>query len=140
VTWKKSRLAIGEIERAGMTRERAQHVIDVDIAFLAAHPTKKSVPMSHEKKQERSKFKEAMRQRIREIGASRDLSDDEIRLVLGLKHHRVAEFVDKHGINFEWLYEGNGGPFAADPMRGPREADQQAIRATIREILQERDQ
>jgi hypothetical protein len=50
VAWKKARLAIGEIERAGMTRERAQNVIDGDIAFLAAHPTKKSKPMSTEAK------------------------------------------------------------------------------------------
>jgi hypothetical protein len=42
VTWKKSRLAIGELERAGMTRERAQKVIDGDIAFLAAHPVRQS--------------------------------------------------------------------------------------------------
>jgi hypothetical protein len=155
VAWKKARLAIGEIERAGMTRERAQKVIDGDIAFLAAHPTKKSKPMSTEAKERRRNFKEAMRRRIREIAASRALSDEEIKSVLSLKHHRVAEFVDKHGVNLEWLLEGKGRIFQKDPIRlSPNMsgdefaavvttlpiADQQVIGAMIREILQERDQ
>jgi hypothetical protein len=42
VAWKKTRLASGEIERAGMTRERARNVIDRDTAFLAAHPVRRS--------------------------------------------------------------------------------------------------
>jgi ATP-dependent Clp protease ATP-binding subunit ClpA len=111
--------------------------------------------MSYEKKQERSKFKEAMRQRIREIAASRDLSDEEIMPVLSLKHQRVAEFVDKHGVNFEWQYEGRGRIFEKDPIRlcpnmtgrdlaavvaTMPEPDQHAIRAKARELLQERDQ
>jgi hypothetical protein len=103
VAWKKARLAIGEIERAGMTRERAQNVIDGDIAFLAAHPTKKSKPMSTEAKEHRRNFKEAMRRRIREIAASRNLSDEEIKPVLRLRHHEIANFSEKHGVNLEWL-------------------------------------
>jgi hypothetical protein len=145
VTWKKSRLAIGEIERAGMTRERAQKVIDADIAFLAAHPTKKSKPMSTEAKERRRNFKEAMRRRIKDIAASRDLSDEEIKPVLRLKHHEIANFTEKHGVNLEWLLEGKGRIFKADPIRlSPNatmpKANQQAIRATVREILQESDQ
>jgi hypothetical protein len=146
VTWKKARLAIGELERAGMTRERAQNVIDGDIAFLAAHPTKKSVPMSNERKEERREFKDAMRQRIRDIAASRDLSDEEIKPVLRLKHREIAEFTEKHGVNLGWLLEGKGRIFKKDQqdlaavVAKMPEADQQAIRATVREILQERDQ
>ncbi len=60
-----------------------------------------------------------------------------------------------HGVNVEWLLEGKGRIFKKDPIRlSPNMtggelaavvatmpmADQQAIRATIREILQERDQ
>src|SRR5260370_22731095 len=63
VAWKKARLAIGELERAGMTRDRAQNVIDGDIAFLAAHPTKKSKPMSAEAKERRRNLQETLRQR-----------------------------------------------------------------------------
>jgi hypothetical protein len=92
-----------------------------------------------------------MRQRIREIAASRGLSDEEIKPVWSLKHQRVAEFVEKHGVNFKWLYEGTGSIFKTGPklleVGNPAtvvatlpEADQQAIRATVREILQERDQ
>jgi hypothetical protein len=151
VAWKKARLAIGEIERAGMTRERAQKVIDGDIAFLAAHPTKKSKPMSTEAKERRRNFKEAMRRRIKGIAASRDIPDDEIRPVLSLRHRHIGEFATKYSVNLEWLLEGNGRIFKKDPIRltGDEfaavvakmpEADQQAIRATVREILQERDQ
>jgi hypothetical protein len=155
VAWKKARLAIGEIERAGMTRERAQKVIDGDIAFLAAHPTKKSKPMSTEAKERRRNFKEAMRQRIKDIAASRDIPDDEIRPVLSLRHRHIGEFATKYSVNLEWLLEGKGRIFEKDPIGlSPNmtagelaavvakmpEADQQAIRATVREILQERDQ
>jgi hypothetical protein len=155
VAWKKARLAIGEIERAGMTRERAQKVIDGDITFLAAHPTKKSKPMSTEAKERRRNFKEAMRQRIRDIAASRDIPDDEIRPVLSLRHRHIGEFATKYSVNLEWLLEGKGRIFEKDPiglspnMTGGElaavvakmpAADQQAIRAMVREILQERDQ
>ena len=66
--------------------------------------------MSNERKEERRNFKEAMRRRIREIAASRALSDEEIKPVLSLKHQRVAEFVDKHpeesvSILRTWLHE-----------------------------------
>jgi hypothetical protein len=129
--------------------------IDGDIAFLAAHPTKKSKPMSTEAKERRRNFKEAMRRRIKDIAASRDIPDDEIRPVLSLRHRHIGEFATKYSVNLEWLLEGRGRIFKTDPIRlSPNmtggdlaavvatmpEADQQAIRATVREILQERDQ
>jgi hypothetical protein len=103
----------------------------------------------------RREFKEAMRRRIRDIAASRDLSDEEIKPALTLKHHEIAEFTEKHGVNLEWLLEGKGRIFKKDPIRlSPNmtggefaavvttlpTADQQAIRAMVREILQERNQ
>jgi len=108
VAWKKARLAIGEIERAGMTRERAQKVIDGDIAFLAAHPTKKSKPMSTEAKEQRRNFKEAMRRRIKEFAASRDIPDYEIRPVLSLRHRHIGEFATTYNVSLDWLLEGTG--------------------------------
>jgi hypothetical protein len=152
VAWKKARLAIGEIERAGMTRERAQKVIDGDIAFLAAHPTKKSKPMSTEAKEHRRNFKEAMRRRIKDIAASRGIPDDEIRPVLSLRHRRIGEFATKYRVNFEWLLEGKGRIFEKDPitinlnMTGSEfaavvttlpMADQQTITTMVRELLRE---
>jgi hypothetical protein len=155
VAWKKARLASGDLERAGMTRERAQNVIDGDIAFLAAHPTKKSKPMSTEAKERRRNFKEAMRRRIKDIAAARDIPDDEIRPVLSLRHRLIGEFATKYNVNLEWLLEGEGRIFKKDPIRlNPNMtgnefaavvatmpmADQQAISTMVRELLQERDQ
>ena len=101
-----------------MTRERAYNVIDGDIAFLAAHPTKKSVPMSDERKEERRTFKEEMRRRIKDITASRDIPDDEIRPVLSLKHRHVGEFATKYSVNLLWLPEGKAHVFDWRRVRG----------------------
>jgi ribosomal 50S subunit-associated protein YjgA (DUF615 family) len=87
-----------------------------------------------------------MRQRIRDIAASRDLSDEEIKPVLKLKHEEVARFTEKHGVNLGWLLEGEGRIFKKDQQEFAAvvatmpEADQQAIRTMVREIVQERDQ
>jgi hypothetical protein len=154
VAWKQTKLAS---ERKGyysldVKPERIERAIADDLAFLAAHPVRQS---NSEAMAHRREFKEAMRQRIRDIAASRDLSDEEIRPVLKLKHHEIANFTEKHGVNVDWLLEGKGRIFKKDPIRlSPNmtgnefaavvatmpEADQQAIRATVREILQERDQ
>ena len=91
-------------------------------------------------------FKDAMRQRIRDIAASRDLSDEEIKPVLKLKHEEVARCTEKHGVNLGWLLEGEGRIFKKDQQEFAAvvatmpEADQQAIRTMVREIVQERDQ
>jgi hypothetical protein len=84
------------------------------LAFLAAHPVRKS---NGEAWARRREFKEAMRQRIRDIAASRDLPDEEIKPALKLKHHEIAEFTEKHGVNLEWLLEGRGRIFKKDPIR-----------------------
>jgi hypothetical protein len=139
-----------EFNQLPITLARAEQAIADDLAFLAAHPTRRGI--DSEAMARRREFNGAMRQRIREIAASRDLSDEEIKPVLSrLKHQRVAEFVDKHGVNFKWLYEGMGSIFKTGPklieVGNPAtvvatmpEADQQAIRATVRELLQEREQ
>ena len=98
-------------------------------------------------------FKDAMRQRIRDIAASRDLSDEEIKPVLKLKHHEIAEFTEKYGVNLEWLLEGKGRVFKKDPIRlSPErtaaelaavvrtlpEAKQRTIEAAVDQLLKER--
>ena len=156
ITWKRAKLARREIVPNCLPKaERVERAIVDDVAWLEAHPTKKSKPMSTEAKERRRNFKEAMRQRIREIAASRDLSDEEIRPVLKLKHHEIAKFTEKHGVNVEWLLEGRGrifekGPIRLSPNMTGNEfsavvktmpmADQQAIRTMVREIVQELDQ
>jgi hypothetical protein len=148
VAWKRAALKSGQHVYTDVKPERIERAIADDLAFLAAHPVRRSNSEAMARSRE---FKEVMRQRIREIAASRDLSDEEIKPVLSLKHQRVAEFVDKHGVNFKWLYEGMGSIFKTGPklleVGNPAtvvatmpEADQQAIRATVREILQECDQ
>jgi hypothetical protein len=135
--------------RQGRAVEKA---IADDLAFLAAHPVPRS---NSEARARRREFKEAMRQRIRDIAASRDLSDEEIKPVLTLKHHEIAEFTEKHGVNVEWLLEGKGRFFEKDPIRLNQNStgaefaavvatmpmtDQQAIRTMFRDLSQERDQ
>ena len=35
--------------------------------------------------------------------------------VLKLKHHEIANFTEKHGVNVEWLLEGKGRIFKSGP-------------------------
>jgi hypothetical protein len=94
-----------------------------------------------------------MRQRIKDVAASRNLSDEEIKPALTLKHHEIAKFTEKHGVNFEWLLEGKGRIFKEDPITlGPNMsgaelaevvstlpmADQQMIRAMVHEIVSDK--
>ena len=133
-----------------MKSERIERAIAEDLAFLAAHPIRhnKSEAMAR-----RREFKEAMRRRIRDVAASRDLSDEEIKPALTLKHQEIARFSEQHGVNIEWLLEGKGRIFKNDPitlspnMTGSEFAavvrtlpadGQRAIEAKIGEILEER--
>jgi len=68
----------------------------------------------------RREFKAAMRQRIRDVAASRDLSEEEIKPALTLKHHEIGEFTEKHGVNVEWLLEGKGASSRRPRANGSR--------------------
>jgi hypothetical protein len=100
------------------------------LAFLAAHPvrTRNSEAMAR-----RRAFKEAMRRRIRDIAASRDLSEEEIKPALKLKHREIANFTEAHGVNLEWLLEGRGPIFKKDRLR-------EIVRAVLDEELVPIDQ
>jgi hypothetical protein len=111
ITWKRSQLRSSGFAHLPIKKERAERVIAEDVAFLAAHPTRKSAPMSNERKEERHKFKEAMRQRIREIAAARNLSDEDIEPTLKLKHEEIGRFCLAHGVSIGWLLEGEGDVF-----------------------------
>jgi hypothetical protein len=130
--------------------ERIERAIAEDLAFLAAHRIRhnKSEAMAR-----RREFKESMRRRIRDVAASRDLSDEEIKPALTLKHQEIARFSERHGVNIEWLLEGKGRIFKKDPitlnpnMTGSEFAavvttlplaDQQMITTMVREILREK--
>jgi hypothetical protein len=152
VTWKRAKLKSSDFSHLPIKAPRVERAIADDLAFLAAHPVRRS---DSEATARRREFKEAMRLRIRDIAASHDLSDEEIKPALTLKHHEIAKFTEKHGVNVEWLLEGKGRIFKKDPIRlSPNMtgsefaavvttlpmADQQAISTMVREILQERDQ
>lgn len=79
-----------------------------DVAWLAAHPRRRSNSVALARSRE---FKEAMRQRIREVAASCNLSDEAIKAVLKLKHQEVGRFSEEHRINLGWLLDGIGPMF-----------------------------
>jgi hypothetical protein len=150
VSWKQAALARGEYRYTGVKPELIECAIANDLAFLAAHPVCRS---NSEAWARRREFKEAMRQRIRDIAASRDLSDEEIKPTLTLKHHEIAKFTEKHGVNVEWLLEGKGRIFKKDPItlnpkmtaaelaavvRTLPEAKQRTIEAAVDQLLKER--
>ena len=60
-------------------------------------------------------FKEAMRQRIREVAAARQIPDDEIKPTLRLKHQEIDRFCEAHGVNLAWLIEGVGEMLKRSP-------------------------
>jgi hypothetical protein len=101
-------------ERAGrlyaldVTPERIERSIADDLAFLAAHPTRRSNSEAMARSRE---FKEAMRQRIKELAGARNLPDDEIKSVLRLKHQEIGAFAIKHSVSLTWLLEGAGPIF-----------------------------
>jgi DNA-binding transcriptional MerR regulator len=101
----------------------------------------------------RREFGEAMRRRIRIIALLRDLSVEEIKPALTLKHHEIAKFTERHGVNPEWLFEGRGRVFKNDPPNSSRssaelaalvhtlpEAQQRKIEAVVDLLLEERGQ
>jgi hypothetical protein len=79
----------------------------------------------------RREFRLAMRQRIKEIAASRNLSEEKIKPALTLKHHEIARFSERHGVNLEWLLEGRGSIFQDQTSM----AD--LVRTLVREMLEE---
>jgi hypothetical protein len=105
ITWKRAKLAGGGFSHLPVRRERVERAIADDVAFLAAHPARRS---NSEAMAKRREFNEAMRQRIRKIATTRNLSDEEIKPVLRLKHQEIARFSETHGVNIGWLLEGTG--------------------------------
>jgi hypothetical protein len=112
VNWKKATFAGGQHKETDVKAERIERAIADDLAFLAAHPVRRSNSEAMARSRE---FKEAMRQRIRELAASHDLPDDEIKSVLRLKHQEIGAFAIKHSVSLAWLLEGAGPIFKKYP-------------------------
>jgi hypothetical protein len=108
IKWKQMTLAAGRHGHIGVKPEPIERLIADDLAFLAAHPVRKS----NSEAMARSRvFKEAMQQRIRELAASRNLPDEEIKSFLRLKHQEIGAFAIKHSVSLAWLLEGAGPIF-----------------------------
>ena len=116
IEWKRATFKACDHEYTDIKPERIERAIAEDVAWLAAHPTRRT---NSEAMARSRKFKEAMRQRIREVAASRDLSDEEIKPALTLKHQEIARFSEQHGVSIHWLLEGRGPPAPqSEPYRG----------------------
>jgi hypothetical protein len=113
VLWKKEHLTAGHLDYLPVERRQVERAIAADEAFLASHPVRQT--KSAEAKAQRCAFKEAMRQRIREVAALRKIPEDEIRPVLRLKHQEIGRFTEAHGVNVGWLLEGEGQMFKSGP-------------------------
>jgi hypothetical protein len=155
INWKRAQLAGRDFSYLPIKAPRVEQAIADDLAFLAAHPTRHSKRNNSDAMARNREFKEAMRWRIKAIAVSRNLSDEDVKGAMTCKHHEVGKFVEKHGVNIEWLLEGKGRIFKKDPialnpnMTGSEFAavvttlpmtDQQAIRTMVDSILEERDQ
>lgn len=110
--WKEATFAKGQHRHTDANPKQIERAIADDLAWLEAHPTKRTG--NPEAIARRREFNEAMRQRIREIAASLNLSDELIRPALKLKHHEIARFSEAHNVSLKWLYEGVGPIFKAD--------------------------
>jgi hypothetical protein len=150
ITWKRAVFKHGDHEYTDIKPERIERAIADDLAFLAAHLVRHN---NSEAMARRREFEEAMRRRIGDVAASRDLSDEEIKPALTLKHQEIARFSEHHGVNIEWLLEGKGRIFKKDPItinpnmtgsefaavvRTLPTADQRAIEARLREMVEKR--
>lgn len=113
VLWKKAQVSSG-IRHLPVEPGQVRRAIEADEAFLASHPVRHT--RSPEAKAHSRAFKEAMRQRIREVAVLRTLSDDEFRPALRLRHQHIGEFCEAHGVNLGWLLKGEGEMF----KRGPK--------------------
>lgn len=113
ITWKRATFEAGQHRFTDTKPERIERAIADDEAWLAAHPTKRTGNV--EACAKRRAFKEAMRQRIKEVAATRDLADEVIRPVLKLKHEEIGRFCQTHSVNIGWLLEGVGPIFKPWP-------------------------
>jgi hypothetical protein len=74
-------------------QKKIERAIADDLAWLAANPTRRSNSEG---------MARSLRQRIREVAASRNLSDEEI---------TIGGFCELQGVNIGWLLEGVGPVF-----------------------------
>jgi hypothetical protein len=92
--------------------------------YLPAHPrhlkpAKKARRTDSEALAQKREMRDAIRTRIRDVAASLDLSDDEIKPAMTTKHFELIQFTQKYAVNIEWLITGKGRIFEKDGAKQP---------------------
>jgi hypothetical protein len=81
---------------------------------LAKHPKISARPPAQSRQKPYRKFKceykEAIRDRVRNIAMTHGLTADDIKPAMTTKHYDLVCFSDKYSINIEWLVTGKGQP------------------------------
>jgi hypothetical protein len=95
-----------------------KHGVSKDWIFdglLSEHPRnlKREQPRRRRKTnaeamKERREVHEAIRGRIRDFTAARDLSAEDIKPAMTLKHFELATFAETYSVSVEWLLTGKG--------------------------------
>jgi hypothetical protein len=93
--------------------------------YLPAHPrhlkpVKKARRTNSEAMAQKREVRDAIRTRIRDVAATRDLSDEEIKPAMTTKHFELVQFAHKYAVNIEWLITGNGCIFKKDRAKRPQ--------------------
>jgi hypothetical protein len=57
---------------------------------------------------QKREMREAIRGRIRDFAAARDLSAEDIKPAMTTKHFELAQFAEKYSVSIEWLIIGKG--------------------------------
>jgi hypothetical protein len=107
--------AVARAEMMSKAEAKLSAAIEAEATQTPEHPPAKGDPVT-----QRRDFKEAMRRRINIVALLRDLSVEQIKPVLTLKHHEIAKFTEKHGVNLVWLLEGRGRVFNNEPPNSNR--------------------
>jgi hypothetical protein len=102
-----------------MTKEEANLSAAIKAA-QSAPPLDFEVKHRRTNSEARREHGEAMRQRIRIVARSLDLSAEQIKPALSLKHYEIAKLHQTHGVNLLWLIEGKGRMLMSEPPNSNR--------------------
>lgn len=105
-------------EKYGISADWLRH------GYLPAHPRhlkpiKKGRRTNSDAMAQNREVRNGIRARIRDIAASRDLSDEEIKSAMTTEDFQLAQFARKHGVSIEWLLTGKGHIFEKDGAKQP---------------------
>jgi hypothetical protein len=93
----------------------ALHGISRDWLFdgmLSDHPRRmkreRSRGTNSEAMKQRREVRDAIRGRIRDFAAARDLMPEDIKPAMTTRHFELVQFAEKYSVSIEWLITGKG--------------------------------